>query len=130
MVPAAAAKAAPTYSQGPPSSQCFFSLCPLRQKSIMNLTARPISGSRGRPLGSASAQAFACKWRKLLAGAATHRSENQRSVKCSWEAPDSADLHFTREFVAFFFPSLLPYFPLHSATECIKHEVRQKSSEQ
>lgn len=74
----------------------------------MSLAARPISGTRGRPPCSASAQAIASKRGELLAAAAAHRRESQHSVKCSWEAPDSADLHFTREFVAFLFASLLP----------------------
>lgn len=93
----------PAYPPCPPSSQCFFQPLPIETKEHNE----PGGAANQWDSGAALAQAIASKRGELLAGAAAHRRKHQRSVKCSWESPDPADLHFTREFVAFLFASLL-----------------------
>lgn len=136
MVPTAA-EAAPAYPQGPPSSRGFFQPLSIETKEHNEPGGAANQWDAGAVSLVSLGPSRSLQKGELLAGAAAHRRESQRSVKCSWEAPDSAeaDLHFTRELVAFSlrFPSptpLIPHFPSHSATGCLKHEVGQKSSEQ
>lgn len=88
-----------------PAAAASFSLCPLRQKSVMSPLARPIGGARGRrPRAASYPRPLLAKGGAVDRGCGTQAREPAR-CQVQLGRTDRADLHFTREFAAS--PSLL-----------------------